>query len=234
MASAYGAERAKPSDVGLVLAQLSADVEGLACRPLSSPSLEGKGMTDRPILFSAPMVRAILAGAKTVTRRVVKWPVLGPSDGSKRRVYGPGSDHQDIARFSPFGKPGDHLWVRETWRQSPSGDDHALHFRADEDEPPAEGCWRPSIFLPRWASRITLEVIGVRAERLHAVTEDDAKAEGVEQTNGHPELGAILGCGPSYREGFAQIWRAINGKRPGCAWSDNPWVWAVSFRRIKP
>lgn len=90
--------------------------------------------------------------------------------------------------------------------------------------------WTPPIFMRRPASRILLEVVSVRVERLHAITEEDARREGADRVNGHPERGAIVGNGPSHREGFAQLWEDINGKR--ATWSSNPFVWRVEFQRL--
>ncbi len=165
-------------------------------------------MTARPILFSGPMVRALLAGAKTQTRRVVT---------AKNVSFG----HIPC----PYGAPGDRLWVRETFRieggARPEHGPNGVHFRADEDEPGIG--WRPSIFMPRWASRLTLEVTEVRVERLGALTYDDAQAEGVDFFPLAP------GC--SLVQRFALGWDAINGKR-GFPWASNPWVWVVAFRRV--
>src|SRR5690606_15033102 len=154
--------------------------------------------------------------------------------------------------------PGDRLWVRETW--APLGDQltevigRPRVFRAEADlvrddsgdrvgwwlgETFLEGSerpfrWRPSLNMPRWASRITLEVTEVRAERLHEITEADAISEGV-AANPYvmcdgtvDELMSI-----SARDNFRALWDTINGKRPGCSWEANPWVWAVSFRRLE-
>jgi hypothetical protein len=214
-------------------------------------------MADRPILFSGPMVRAILSGAKTQTRRLVSPRFLGlfgepdcwePQHYATWRAW---CHHTNqIEHFAnPFGVSGDRLWVRETWgvigdiRAGNDGEHFAAHveYAADLAKRTIDvhmdhwrtsyetlGKWRPSIHMPRWASRLTLEVMSVRVERLHDLSEEDARAEGVEVTNGHPELGALIGAGPSYREGFAQLWRSING--PG-SWEANPWLWCVAFRR---
>ena len=87
--------------------------------------------------------------------------------------------------------------------------------------------WRPSIYMPRWASRITLEVTSVRVERLQAITEEGAKAEG---------MGSVLegtAC-PRYLQAFEKLWESINGNRPGCDWASSPWVWVVQFKRVQP
>lgn len=203
-------------------------------------------MKERSILFSAPMVRALLAGTKTVTRRVIKFPVLGPSDGSKRRVYGPGDPA--LAKFSPFGNAGDRLWVRETLFRA-SDDcwfykaDHAP-VTIDSDDPrvcamvgwahhkKSDTC--VSIHMPRFAARITLEVTSARVERLQDITEEQAKAEGV---TADPQQGTMNGKPATlypitHRQAFIWLWDSINGKR--APWASNPWVFAVEFQRVKP
>jgi hypothetical protein len=153
---------------------------------------------ERPILFSAPMVRAILDGTKTQTRRIMK------------------------TAECKYGKSGDRLWVRETWQEvswPPTGP--RFVYKADGDASPDR--WRPSIHMPRWASRITLEVESVRVERLQECSEADAKAEGC----------SPLGDDTSqaYRLGYMHLWGQING--PG-SWEANPWVWVITFKRIRP
>lgn len=219
---------------------------------------------ERPILFSAPMIRAILDGRKGQTRRVVKpQPVLpegcdfqmpGPRSAAAMVVrrnphkcdspaYEAGPDTRwfpDSAIRCPYGVPGDRLWVRESWyydlpphklpSTKPDGfnpDD--LYFRADGEccqQIPECSCaevgkpkWRPGMFLPRWASRLTLLVNSVRVERLHDISERDAKAEGTTVYDG----------GVCYRDGYSALWDRING--PG-SWAANPWVWVVGFERI--
>lgn len=213
-------------------------------------------MRELPILFSGALVRAILAGTKTVTRRPVRRenePDPGKAwDECLCREIDP-SDRPCIvcdARFGacPFGAAGDRLWARETFHadKGHAPDDYpSIHYAADLEErqhdgrsisPPNErrsthkGPWTPSIHMPRWASRITLDVTGVSVERLQDITEEDAKAEGVEPTNGHPERGAVFGCGPSCREGFAQKWIDIYGRE---SWDASPWVWRIAFKRIE-
>lgn len=171
-------------------------------------------MKERPILFSAPMVRAILEGRKTQTRRIAKEfdPTPGKMDGILSR-----HPHQQGCRY---GKPGDRLWVRETWGwddEDPSAVNpryRATHSSADR--------WIPSIHMPRWASRITLKVESVRLERLQDISQKDAYSEGV--TINDPD-----GCDPVMS--FAELWESING--PG-SWEANPWVWVVQFKRINP
>lgn len=202
-------------------------------------------MRERPIPFSAPMVRAILAGAKTQTRRVVTpapvfWQAPFPDgswqwDGGSqllRAGFGAAYVHTDAAsmaniaaRFCRYGKPGDRLWVRETWAPCPDrGAPHTV-YRADNGLR-YEGetwKWRPSIFMPRWASRTTLEITGVRVEHLQAISEADAMAEGVE-----PLLVPPDGGGAPHVEGYRALWESIHGVG---SWDANPWVWVVEFRR---
>lgn len=239
-------------------------------------------MTDRPILFSGPMVRAILAGQKTQTRRVVKpagallamsWSPLHPERGLRVTTRtGKHSTHtgpvSEALSACPYGQPGDRLWVRETYALSHRDDnteatpkdrdawDWPPVYRADgEDQgggwtrrmpsgverwiaPP----WRPSIHMPRWASRLTLEVTSVRVERLHDITEDDARAEGVDWSRPEPygekwdddredprEVGYPPAGASFARDNFRRLWSSINGPE---SWAANPWVWVVGFRRV--
>lgn len=131
--------------------------------------------------------------------------------------------------FSPYGYAGEKLWVRETWYddfQNGAQEIAGIYYRADgearEQFEDLEGfAWRPSIFMPRWASRITIEITGVRVERLQAITEEDAKAEGVER-----DASAFQ---PTYKAKFCELWESINGKR--APWNLNPWVWVIEFER---
>lgn len=198
-------------------------------------------MSEKPILFSAPMVRALLDGSKTQTRRIAK----------PKRSIEPMTDE------CPYGQPGDRLRVKEAawmWcERRPNGTtptgrqkwlyvpmrEAQVHYASDHPKKPAVGVvspdtgnqwgWRLKIgrFIPRWASRIALEVTAVRVERLQDISEADCVAEGC--AGGH---GSIPGYPYSATplEHYESIWRAING--PG-SWSLNPWVWAVSFRRIE-
>lgn len=226
-------------------------------------------MKERPILFSAPMVRALLAGTKTQTRRVVKWRdvaaglnlsfsglgveqtpagwvLTSPSRSSVEWRCGPTA--------CPYGQPGERLWVRETW-QGPimSADEWEQHgnddpgslpsrfnspsyceYAADGGPPPefmtADDdlvCrWRPSIHMPRWASRITLEVTGVRVERLQDISDADCFAEGIQQCSDE----GLVSDGTA-RGTYKALWESING--PG-SWDANPWVWVVEVRRADP
>lgn len=222
-------------------------------------------MKDRPILFSGPMVRALLAGTKTQTRRIVK-PQPAPDQqprtviGSSGFVYvmdnAPLLPYPEVRRVRwdcPYGQPGDRLWVRESFMPIP------LEAAPGPSQTPwsiayAEGGqtellapssynptlynyerWTPSIHMPRWASRATLEITGVRVERLQDISEADAQAEGttpIPDPCDHVRLAcADIGCsGPQpYRTGFRALWRDINGPD---SWDANPWVWVVEFRRM--
>jgi hypothetical protein len=182
---------------------------------------------ERPILFSAPMVRAILAGTKTQTRRVVKGNDLSTAI---------------LAARSPYGAPGDRLWVRETWAAGACADglppstlhaptwlrdNEGLWYKANEPADPhwknvsSRGRWRPSIHMPRWASRITLEIASVHAERLQEISEEDARAEGVA-----PRGSGTKACWSA----FYLLWCEINGH---ASWDANPWVWALTFKRVE-
>lgn len=214
-------------------------------------------MTERPILFSLPMVRAILDGRKTKTRRVVKpqstsvihGKYLDQSeDGDKptkedRRSWhrlNEDSNYYEPIRC-PYGGPGDRLWVRETWAeggsstQLPCGEYvWSSHLKAryaatdnairDKDD----SCYwrlRPSIHMPRWASRLTLEVVSVRVERLNEISEADARAEGYVGDG-------VTRHDAEARNWFAGLWDSINAKKH--PWSSNPWVWVVEFKRVTP
>lgn len=176
-------------------------------------------MKERPILMSAPMVRAILAGRKTQTRRIMKM--------AKRGTGGPPFQIDGKTVCSPYGVPGDRLWVRESWRPRQAS---TVYYRADSydyhhDEIRAGGTvpqWRPSIHMPRWASRITLEVVAVRVERLQEITYLESVAEGVIYDRGFEDP----------RDNYRSLWNVINAKR-GRGWDENPWVWVIEFRRTR-
>lgn len=174
-------------------------------------------MKERPILFSAPMVQAILEGRKTQTRRVVK-PQPDEDGLAKIKDEFVWQDTNGREYRSSHGAPSDMLWVRETWVHC----DGVNYYRADTTPDGDEirkryGIkWKPSIFMPRDVCRLFLEVVGVRCERLQEITEDDAEAEGFD-TRAH----------------FEHTWNLLNAKR-GHPWESNPYVWVVGFRRIEP
>jgi hypothetical protein len=196
------------------------------------------------------MVRAILEGRKTQTRRVVKHiPMLGgPLEwcaAAKAQEPGWVSIVGDYRRFCPYGVPSDKLWVREAFMYSVCGSENergyedCIEYRADfgkkivsPDYPHKDDIdckWRPSIHMPRWASRITLEVTGVRVERLQEISYSDAVQEGV----GLHGSWWIDTQGKAHRspiEAYQSLWELING--PG-SWEANPWVWVVEFRRLE-
>ena len=209
-----------------------------------------KEPVSRPILFSAPMVRAILDGRKTQTRRAIRpqpnGKLLGVLDRDRGPRYwfaaGP-ADRSSVEVYCPYGKPGDLLWVRETWQHSnhplgPYDRDCTVFYRADylddphgpDGEKSPEGKyrqWRPSIHMPRLACRITLRVTDVRVERLADISEDDVVAEGWPHTDTN---GAGVPLRDAYPIGwYANLWEDINGKG---SWERNPWVWVVSFERV--
>jgi hypothetical protein len=224
-------------------------------------------MKERPILFKGPMVRAILEGRKTQTRRVLKlqWTAdhlqeTSPGSGvwNELNQHWHGEIHKQ--NVCPYGVPGDRLWVRETWNnpfdlaeypqcKSP----RSCVYRADyvgDDWP-----WKPSIHMPRWASRITLDIKSVRVERLQDISEEDAKAEGVEPLDSErdehdwticPKCGGTRlhsGFGENYgvifdidcvecdthKKRFMHLWESINGHG---SWELNPWVWKIEFREF--
>lgn len=200
-------------------------------------------MTERPILFSAPMVRALLDGSKTQTRRIMKvqpirsgnfWEVFG-AGWSDRITKVPAVSGHSLASKCPFGKVGDQLWVRETWRTDDSLDSKApstfsswpVKYEADGKvlthgafHGNTKGKTRTSIHMPRWASRITLEITSIHIERLQDIGDEDAKAEGCVVWPECTEPAAI--------NAFRAIWDLINGAE---SWDANPWVWVIEFKR---
>jgi len=238
-------------------------------------------MKERGILFSAPMVRALLNGSKTQTRRAVKpdlrdgldfmggGPDVDPDEGAgvdlrwgemqfddsgdsgKPQWLACCADYPEegfIEIGTGYGNVGDRLWVRETWAgplvdhevSERPGFDWAAYRKPEFCRYAADGgprpefmdaddnlvCrWTPGIHMFRWASRITLEIVSVRVERLQDISEADARAEGVEPIATHDRPGAIATCYGAYR----LLWESINGAG---SWAANPWVWCVEFRRL--
>lgn len=253
---------------------------------------------ERPILFSDEMVRAILEGRKTQTRRVVHPQPPCEEDGNPFAgslfgpewfepaaedrngdlipgdpVFGAYDEDGEWGALCRYGAPGDRLYVREAWAVVPSlpgsaprgtahgGDDHGaprhihagdgsgITYRASWNGNPSGFRWRPSIHLPRWASRLTLEITDVRVERVQEISEEQVFAEGVQipvSEDGRPLLRLAGGSGPApaayltkgfterdfVRAHFAALWDGINKKR-GFGWDANPWVWAITFRRVE-
>ncbi|MDN7814627.1 hypothetical protein [Burkholderia vietnamiensis] len=227
-------------------------------------------MKERPILFSGPMVRAILEGRKTQTRRIIKLPHNNPlgaweptTAGGGSVKYAGGTPAPELAAIGhtrtgdcyvcPHGDVGDRLWVRETHDVNRLGSETfpdgrtrlyaGIAYQADDGRHEADisdsQCraieaktwrgWTPSIHMPRWASRITLEITGVRAERLQEISQDDAEAEGIDFLRSVPDAYETLDA----RGLFRCLWDGLNAAR-GHGWDANPWVWAIEFRRIEP
>lgn len=206
-------------------------------------------MNSRPIIFNTEMVRAILSGRKTQTRRPVKPQPVKLENIKYARVeikdemghwfgIGLGIGTTPICSAKRPYQPGDTLWVRETfWRERyyKRGilQDEIFGYRADGKNPEVKK-WRPSIHMPREASRITLRITGARVERLQDISEEDAKAEGfcdhptgIIIPNSRPPQRAEI----SYVDWFKDLWERINKKRQGLTWNDNPWVWVIEFER---
>ena len=200
---------------------------------------------ERPIIFSAPMVRALLSGEKTQTRRAMKLKphqqIEERDDGTPWPWMHDGERDADAWLSCPYGQPGDRLWVRESWSPDPPDVDgwgytawagcregqiagvperfrhpRFCNYAADWLHGPIR--WTPSIHMPRWASRITLEVTSVRVERLQDISEADAAAEGVHTD---PDC-------PAY-DAYQALWEQINGKG---SWDANPWVWVLDFKHV--
>ncbi len=184
--------------------------------------------------MSGPMVRAILDDLKTQTRRIVKLSYAGrvKAVGSHKNWH---LNNPNCVKACPFGGVGDLLWVRETFYPSPNDSPTFCgYYRATD--PDRKVKWHPSIHMPRAASRLTLEITGVRVERLNDISEADAIAEGAPTPTGrrgaYPAPWATAKAGPTdYRESYRALWKLIHG--PG-SWALNPWVWVISFRRHTP
>ncbi|HBY6332099.1 TPA: hypothetical protein RUZ73_002080 [Klebsiella pneumoniae] len=243
-------------------------------------------MTERGMIFNAEMVRAILDGRKTQTRRIMK--VQPESNQLGLLLITDSTKHSDIGKYHwaesnatgnhvrsklfscPFGAVGDRIWVRETWAILGNEDGCCIDweeklckadersaariYRASCEQRPGnyglwsipddadwkphtkdyqyEGAWRPSIHMPRWASRILLEITDVRVERLNAISQEDAQAEGMELTGWRPTYsdpdsgGEVL----TPYDNFAQLWASIYGDE---SWNSNPWVWVIEFKRVE-
>jgi hypothetical protein len=226
------------------------------------------------------MVRAILEGRKTQTRRIVRWPEWVTEDEklkisvSKAPGFALYTDGVPTKHHAPFGSPGDHLWIRETWcHKADDGvmvynadgnlDSSCVHFAADgadvhcidddgftayNADGSSKSPWKPSIHMPRWASRINLEITSIRIERLKSISQEDARAEGVppnwgsDLTGWNPdEHGFIAEPQPDEGEpyfrtaidAYAFLWDSINAKRTGFRWDDNPFVYVIKFKRLE-
>ncbi|MHB4675770.1 morphogenetic protein [Klebsiella pneumoniae] len=215
-------------------------------------------MKERGMIFNGEMVRAILDGRKTQTRRPVKFPVHDKNLGCElagNELAGELSAGNYLN--SAFGKPGDRIWVRETFQgplfdyeqmdayledssrfetpefcQYAADGGHRPEYQ-DADDNLRHG-WRPSIHMPRWASRILLEITDVRVERLNAISEEDARAEGIIDGGclncGEPEPCGCANPEPDATDAFAYLWQSIYGQEN---WNANPWVWVIEFKRVE-
>ncbi len=215
-------------------------------------------MKERPILFKGEMVRAILDGRKTQTRRVIKpQSVFHPDLKNIADINGGFVDHSGQKHSCKFGSNGDRLWVRETCKEDAAlGSISIARYSADnapvcrqDGSGVSAGWWYskqvcPSIFMPKKYARIWLEIAGVRIERLQDISEEDAKAEGIASVPFRPDDGWPLCDGftfaPQNREAllhacakdaFQELWQSINGSE---SWDSNPWVWVIEFKRVMP
>ncbi|MCO0607817.1 hypothetical protein NGG26_06045 [Klebsiella pneumoniae] len=201
-------------------------------------------MKERGMIFNAEMVRALLDGRKTQTRRIIKDCTVGRDPISKfikigKKFIGcyPEDVPELIRECCPYGVPGDRIWVREAFRvHSRATDVATLVYKASErnswteqthrvpvavcNKPATPEKWTPSLHMPRWASRILLEITGVRVERLRSMSQDDARAEGVIAESGPMEAGLA----------FRELWDSIYGEE---SWKANPWVWVIEFKRVE-
>ncbi|MBM4740131.1 hypothetical protein [Klebsiella pneumoniae] len=213
-------------------------------------------MKERGMIFNGEMVRAILDGRKTQTRRPIKWKQtrfteIGEREDGSKWPWSEDAEHAcDFWHPCPFGAVGDRIWVRETFcpvDDTQYGGEKWLDYRAtpkfEESHPAgwdsapndAEALkWRPSIHMPRWASRILLEITDVRVERLNAISEEDARAEGIIDGGclncGEPEPCGCANPEPDATDAFAYLWQSIYGQEN---WNANPWVWVIEFKRVE-
>jgi len=205
------------------------------------PTGEVVAMTERPILFGNEMVRAILDGRKTMTRRPLKPQPESVDTKTNKIIQYNGSAEFLLKQLKcPFGKPGDKLWVKETWCDVPVKPDSKMGavYRADGDEFDLNiadgwefmGKWKSSRYMPRKFSRITLEITSVRVDRLQDISEEDAWNEGVHNfiDRKHPHINKY-GVGPALAA-FSNLWDSIYAKK--YPWESNPWVFVIEFRRV--
>lgn len=210
---------------------------------------------ERPILFKDDMIRAILEGRKYQTRRLLKFHPVQPGPGYYFDAYNGGpqwnwwdkNHRQHLGQIFKcrYGKPGDHLWVQEDYGykiRNVGGTPHeqAVYRATDPDAVSCYDCngkeqpllWQPAETMPREASRITLEITNVRAERLQDISEEDALREGVEHDSPHRSYFPTAEGGPAFRSAagaFRRLWQSIYGLD---SWDANPWVWVIEFKRI--
>ncbi|EPF4547015.1 TPA: hypothetical protein ACNV1K_004388 [Klebsiella aerogenes] len=214
-------------------------------------------MIERGMIFNGEMVRAILDGRKTQTRRPIKWKQtrfteIGEREDGSKWPWSEDAEHAcDFWHPCPFGAVGDRIWVRETFRVNSRATDVAtLVYKASvrnswteqTHRVPVAVCnkaatpekWTPSLHMPRWASRLLLEITDVRVERLNAISEEDARAEGIIDGGclncGDPEPCGCANPEPDATDAFAYLWQSIYGQEN---WNANPWVWVIEFKRVK-
>lgn len=226
---------------------MEAEAERLRVLREQTRDRAGTSAKERPMLMSAPMVRAILDGSKTQTRRIVKGLAL---DWLYRDGFTAEFTAAPENSLCPYGQPGDRLWVRESYMPDPPDDGtwagtawrgckgsrledipdrfrstaHCL-YRSTWSGSDLVG-WRPSIHMPRWASRITLEITSVRVERLQDISDDDLTCEGLQEV-----IDAGVDHDGTPRDAWRALWSQINGSE---SWAANPWVWVIEFRRAAP
>ncbi|HCI6403488.1 TPA: hypothetical protein NPO96_003402 [Klebsiella variicola subsp. variicola] len=201
-------------------------------------------MTERGMIFNSEMVCAILDGRKTQTRRPIKWKQtrfteIGEREDGSKWPWSEDAEHAcDFWHPCPFGAVGDRIWVRETWaRYNIDQNSHDIAYRATTPADwPEEGRWRPSIHMPRWASRILLEITNVGVQRLQDISSGDAVREGICQL---PASGRYClspgdqyfgGASHSAKEVYSWLWSSIYGEE---SWKANPWVWVIEFKRVE-
>ena len=214
-------------------------------------------MKERGMIFNGEMVRAILDGRKTQTRRPIKWKQtrfteIGEREDGSKWPWSEDAEHAcDFWHPCPFGAVGDRIWVREAFRvHSRATDVATLVYKASErnswteqtrrvpvavcNKPATPEKWTPSLHMPRWASRILLEITDVRVERLNAISEEDARAEGIIDGGclncGEPEPCGCANPEPDATDAFAYLWQSIYGQE---SWNANPWVWVIEFKRVE-
>lgn len=197
---------------------------------------------ERPILFSTPMVQAILEGKKTMTRRIMKpQPIkLDSVNYDWNGLWFTDKNHcgRVLRNKCPYGEVGDILWVRETWKYEESTkytdvcSDGVFYYKADKDSHIIRG-WKPSIFMPKEACRIRLEITNIMVERLNDISEEDAINEGVEKwlDGNYKAYGKNAGKYERAKDSFRSLWQSINGEQ---SWEANPWVWIIEFKQIEP
>ncbi len=186
-------------------------------------------MKTKPILFSTSMVQAILKSRKTQTRRIIKGYPTSDEALNIKDIFEHNSDY--VISQSPYGKVGDILWVRETFQKCRNG----FQYKADGISTTRK--WKPSIFMPKEACRLFLEVTDVRVERLQDISERDSSREGIKmRVGGVPPYDSFYqmpGCPNRFqtaKQSFHHLWASINGKE---SWNQNPWVWVYEFKRVE-